>query len=251
MILIPISMIHRLGSVLALLAGMLFFPISSTKGEDAWQPLFNGKDLSGWTVKCRPEDASLSFWTVEDGAIQADSLDHKGHNYVWLYSDQEFDDFVLRLKFQAFRSSPGNSGVQIRSRYDDSESWLNGPQIDIHPTGPWRTGMIWDETRGVQRWLYPPVPKGEWVDPSMAVEDVPFYYSDDDPSWNQLEISAIGYKLKARLNGVEIMNYDGAGVLNDEAHQKAGTGTRGHIALQIHSGDQLKIRFKDIEILEK
>jgi len=210
--------------------------------------LFNGKDLTGWIVKCTPADSSEQFWRVEDGTILADSMGRKKHDYVWFLTDRQYSNFILRLRFQAYRDSPGNSGVQIRSRYDDRAGWLDGPQVDINPPGPWRTGMIWDETRGVKRWLYPDVPKGQWVDPSMANPDLVFYYSDEGPGWNDLEITAVGTRLTADLNGVKVMDYDGDGVLNDKVHKSRNVGMMGHIALQIHRNDELRIRFKDIHI---
>jgi hypothetical protein len=213
-----------------------------------WQPLFNGRDLSGWTVACKPADAAKEYWKVEEGCIVADSLHDGDHDYVWLLTREEVADFELRLKFQAFRDSPGNSGVQVRSRYDTEAGWLNGPQIDIHPPGPWRTGMVWDETRGNQRWLWPSIPEGTWVSPEMAHPNLVFYYHDDTPAWNELEITARGTDLRAVLNGVPVMDYAGAGVLDDDNHRQHNVGLRGHIALQIHSKDKLKIRFKDIDI---
>ena len=216
--------------------------------EAPWKPLFNGRDLTGWTVKCKPADRDQRFWSVDNGTILADSLGHSGHDYVWLVTNEEFSDFSLRLRFQAYRDSPGNSGVQIRSRYDDQAGWLDGPQIDIHPPGPWRTGMIWDETRGSQRWLYPNVPKGEWVNPAMAKPDLTFRYAEDEPGWNTLEIRAVGTTITVLLNGLPVTDYDGAGVLDDETHAEREVGLRGHIALQIHRNDRLKIRFKDIAI---
>jgi hypothetical protein len=213
-----------------------------------WTALFNGKDLAGWTVKCTSADSDKTFWQVENGAILADSMGRKEHDYIWLVTDREYSDFILRSQFQAYRDNPGNSGVQIRSRYDDQAGWLDGPQVDIHPPGPWRTGMIWDETRDVTRWLYPKVPKGEWVDPSMANPDLIFYYSDESPGWNELEITAVGNRLTATLNGIKIMGYNGDGVLNDEVHKARNVGMVGHIALQIHRNDELRIRFKNIRI---
>ena len=213
-----------------------------------WRRLFNGRDLTGWTVKCKPADAEKGFWRVDDGTILADSLGHKGHDYVWLVTNDEYGDFILRLEFQAYRESPGNSGVQLRSRYDDAAGWLDGPQMDIHPTGPWRTGMIWDETRGSQRWLYPDVPQGQWVDPSMAPSGLTFYYADDEPAWNTLQIQAVGPRVTALLNGAVVTDYDGTGVLDDATHTARRVGLEGHIALQIHRNDQLKIRFRNIVI---
>jgi len=224
--------------------------LGSRAPESEWRSLFNGSDLSGWVVKCKPEDASEQFWRVDAGTILADSLEHRGHDYVWLLSEREYADFVLRLKFQAYRTSPGNSGVQVRSRYDEEAGWLDGPQVDIHPPGPWRTGMVWDETRGNQRWIFPDIPIGKWVDESMSVPKRVFRFHDQGDGWNSLEITAQGTHIKSVLNGVQITDCNGAGILDDSVHRERNVGSVGHIALQIHKGDQLRIRFKDIEIRE-
>ena len=234
-------------------AGMLVLTVAGPAAEAAkkdaeWTSLFNGRDLAGWTVKCKPADAAKHFWKVDGGTILADSIGAKGHDYVWLMTEKAYGDFALKLKFQAYRDSPGNSGVQVRSRYDDAAFWLDGPQVDINPRGPWRTGMIWDETRGSKRWLWPKVPKGKWVDQSMARPGAVFHYSDQTPAWNDLEITCVGTTMKAVLNGVTVMEYDGAGVLDDDVHKKHNVGMKGHVALQIHRGDQLRIRFKDLFI---
>jgi hypothetical protein len=218
--------------------------------EPGWQSLFNGTDLSGWDVRCKPEDMHLQLWKVDSGTVLADSMGHADHDYVWLATEREYADFVLRLRFQAYRDSPGNSGVQVRSRYDETAGYLDGPQVDINPPGPWRTGMIWDETRGNQRWLYPDVQRGEWVNPGMAVPGFVFRYADENDGWNDLEITAVGMRLRAVLNGIEVTSYDGIGVLNDAVHRERGVGEKGVISLQIHKGDQLRIRFKDVELKE-
>lgn len=234
--------------LVALILGLAGCGSQPDVAGDRWQSLFNGQDLTGWTIKCKPADRGKEFWTVQDGTIQANSLGAKGHDYVWLLSNETYADFALRLRFQAFRDSPGNSGVQIRSRYDDAAGWLDGPQIDINPPGPWRTGMMWDETRGASGWLFPSVPKGQWVDEGMAPAGLVFHYADDPTPWNTMEIEVVGTKVTVRLNGVLVTNYDGTGILDNAAHQKHDVGMNGHIALQIHKNDQLKIRFKDIEI---
>jgi len=221
---------------------------STQKQNEGFAALFNGKDLSGWMIKKVPEDHDNRYWYVEDGAIVANSMGDSTHNYVWLLTEKEYSDFILKLKFQAYRDSPGNSGVQVLSRYDDEEGWLNGPQIDINPPGPWRTGMMWDETRGNQRFLFPNLPQGEWVDESMVLNESPFYFSDDAPAWNEIEIKVENHRIEAWLNGVKITDFQGKGILDDELHQQKNVGTKGHIALQIHTGDQLEMRYKDIEI---
>jgi hypothetical protein len=232
----------------------LFSLISCDSGRPpgkGWIKLFNGRDLEGWTVECRPEDKPKGFWTVENGMIKVNSLGKKDHDYVWLTTEQEYTDFILNLKFAAFKDSPGNSGVQVRSRYDYDSLWLDGPQIDIHPTGPWRTGMMWDETRGNQGWLYPDIPRGEWVDEEMRKETFEFLYSrDEDLVWNEFEIRVEGLDIQSWLNGVQMTDFKGKGILNDSIHQKYNVGEKGFIALQLHTGDELKMYYKDIYIKE-
>jgi hypothetical protein len=221
--------------------------------EDGYTALFDGKTLRGWTIKSKPADkilAAKKYWTVDKGEIVADSMGHKEHDYVWLTTNKEYGNFELRLRFQTERGNPGNSGVQLRSRYDDEAGYLDGPQVDINPPAPWRTGMMWDETRGNQRWLCPKVPEGKWVDEGMAPKGFRFVYAGEGNGWNDLRIVAHGMKIKAWLNDVQVADYDGTGVLDDAVHQRHNVGRKGVIALQIHTHDELKIRFKDLRIKE-
>ena len=65
-------------------------------------PIFNGRDLTGWT-------GNTQGYGVEDGAIRT-YPDRAGGN---LYTENEYDDFVLRF---AFRLPPGaNNGIAVRA----------------------------------------------------------------------------------------------------------------------------------------
>jgi hypothetical protein len=237
---------------------LLLILLSSGCKKAEWESLFNGEDLEGWSVKCLPADQSNEYWTVTDGYIQCNSMGDKDHNYVWLVSDREFADFHLRLKFQLFRESGGNSGVQFRSWYDDSDSaiyggWLNGPQADIHGPDPYRTGLIYDETDGVRRWIYPSLP--DWnispeEAPRSALETSLVYFEDDQEAWNEMEIICRGMMVETRVNGNIVAEFNGEGILNDDVHQLRKSGKIGCIAFQLHMNDELKIRFKDIYIKE-
>jgi hypothetical protein len=237
---------------------LLLILISSGCKKEEWESLFNDEDLEGWTVKCLPADQGKEYWTVTDGYIQCNSMGDKGHNYVWLISDREFADFHLRLKFQVFSESGGNSGVQFRSRYDDSDSatyggWLNGPQVDIHGPDPYRTGLIYDETDGVRRWIYPSLP--DWnitpeQAPRSALETSLVYFEDSPEAWNDMEIICRGMMVETRVNGNSVTEFNGEGILNDEVHKLRKSGQIGSIAFQLHMNDELKIRFKDILIKE-
>jgi hypothetical protein len=225
---------------------------SSSVEKQEWKPLFNGRNLNGWRVECVPEDRGDRFWFVEDGTIVCDSIGRKDHDYVWLMTADEFDDFHLRLKFQAYRDSPGNSGIQVRSRYDPNameNGWLDGPQVDIHPPAPWRTGLIYDETREERRWIFPSLT--DWnIDESYAPPKWRFFYSDENGGWNDLLITCRGTNIKTSVNGIVIADYNGTGILDNQKHRARNVGMKGHIALQLHTGDELKIRFKEIYLLE-
>jgi hypothetical protein len=220
-------------------------------GGSEWTSLFNGKDLSGWTIKCQPQDQGKVFWRVADGSILCDSMERKDHNYVWLLTEKEFTDFELTLKFQAYRDSPGNSGLQFRSRFDAAANggWLDGPQVDIHPPGPmsWRTGLIYDETREEKRWISPSL-KDATMDRRFQPASHVFNYADDGDGWNDLILICRGTHVKTILNGVVRTDWDGAGVLDNLSHVRHNVGRGGHFALQLHAGDQLRIRFRDIRI---
>lgn len=226
--------------------------------KEGWVSMFNGKDLNNWSVACSASDAEKNYWTVDNGAIIANSMGSTDHGYIWLISDKEYGDFELRLKFQSHRDSPGNSGVQVRSRYDKlaqvegerGQGYLDGPQVDVHPPGAWRTGFIYDETRGHRRWIVPSLPDWRMDKETYAPEKHIHYFSDEAPYWNDLVIICDGNHMKTIVNGITVCDYDGTGLLDDEHHKKAGIDKAGHIALQLHKDDEIKIGFKDLYIRE-
>lgn len=228
--------------------------LKSNTGQ--WVALFNGENLDGWEVKAVKEDQQYTFWSVADGAIVVNSMGITSHDYNWLQTKKEYADFELKLKFQSYRASTGNSGVQIRSHYDNEslavgsnvKGWLDGPQIDIHPSDPWRTGFIYDETRGHQRWIFPDLPDWNIDKATYAPKVVRHYFADESPHWNDLVIICKGNHITTIVNDIIVADYDGTGVLDDSWHQKYGTDKKGFIALQLHKNDQLKIAFKEIAI---
>ena len=230
----------------------------SRTSEEGWRSLFNGSTLEGWIVKCIPGDKEKKYWSVNNGTIECNSLDNPDHHYVWLVTEDVFDDFHLKLQFQVFKSSTGNSGVQFRSRYDDSDTalfggWLNGPQADIDPQNSFRAGLIYDETNRVRRWIYPSMP--DWnisIDQAPAsAHETKLVFADDDPdAWNSMEIICDGTHIQTFVNGMRVTDFDANGILNDKVHKERGIGMNGVIALQLHSRSELVIRFREIFIKE-
>lgn len=207
--------------------------------------LFDGKTLDGWRVAAKLADRGKTFWTVRDGAITCDSRGQKDHDYVWLVSDGEYADFELSLKVRGYRDSPGNSGVQVRSRWDEVAQLLDGPQVDINPPAPFRTGLLYDETRETHRWIHPSLP--DWrIDPAQGPAHWVWKYSGEGDGWNLLDIACRGTRIRTTLNGVQMADFNGAGILDDAAHRSHNVGLKGHIALQLHTHDDLYIQFKDL-----
>jgi xylan 1,4-beta-xylosidase len=216
-------------------------------GDGGWQSLFDGRTLGGWHVAARPADQGRGFWSVRDGAITADSRGRKDHDYVWLVSDAEYGDFELALQVRGFPESSGNSGIQVRSRYDDALGWMHGPQVDVHPPAPWRTGLIYDETRETRRWIFPSLE--DWrIEPAQGPKEWSWHSPDEGDGWNDVRIVARGPRLRTVVNGVVIADFDGAGVLDDAAHRRHRVGLRGHLALQLHAHDELLIQYRNIRI---
>jgi Domain of Unknown Function (DUF1080) len=216
--------------------------------KEGWEPLFKGNDLSQWQVCASPKDVAKQYWKVENSVIVVNTNGDTDHDYVWLATMKEYKDFELKLQFAAFKSSKGNSGIQIHSRYDKDTLWMDGPQIDINPPEPYRIGLMWDETRGINRWIFPDLPKGEWVKEEMVIGKPEFYYSDDSLHWNRMEIKVEGLHVRAWLNGILITDFKGEGILNDQIHRTLGIVDKGVIALQIHRGDDLKILYREIYV---
>ena len=231
--------------------------IEMFSSDHDWQPLFDGKSLSGWSVKASPKDQDRAYWYVEDGAIVCNTRGATDHGYIWLQSDATYGDFELRLQFQAASDNKGNSGVQIRSRWNsdatvdgdgNARGWLDGPQVDIHPPAPWRNGFIYDETRGHRRWIFPDLPDWNIDKDTYSPRRVVYFAEDQAPHWNDLRIRARGTRITTWVNNIQVADYDGSGVLDDEAHRAHDVGMLGHIALQLHKTDSNHIRFRFIEI---
>ena len=70
-----------------------------------FQPLYNGKNLSGWYAK----DATVMLWKA-NGEIPGCGKGGKGTG-GWLTTDPEYGDFVLRLEGRIPQN--GNSGVGL------------------------------------------------------------------------------------------------------------------------------------------
>ncbi|WP_127020400.1 3-keto-disaccharide hydrolase [Flagellimonas beolgyonensis] len=173
--------------------------------------LFNGKDLDGWV------NHGDEKWYVEDGELICESGPKAEYGYL---STKEFyQDFELTLEFK--QEADGNSGVFIRSTFDGNK--VSGWQVEVAPPGK-HTGGIY-ESYGRQ-WLIKPDPEKEKV---LKMGE-----------WNTMKIRVNGANVTTWLNGVEMVH------LQDDIIGKG----KGAIALQIHDGGGIKVRWRNI-VLKK
>jgi 3-keto-disaccharide hydrolase len=183
-----------------------------------WVALFNGKDLTGW------KNIGEERWVVEQGTILCESTANK---YGYLTTEKTYRDFDLRLKFKG--EAKGNSGVFVHSRIIGIDPQhgpdIAGMQVEVDPSAGNHTGGLYES--GGRGWVIMPTAQGE-----QALKP---------GEWNDLDVSVHGNHIVTHLNGVQIVDY------TDPAPKF----TDGVIALQIHTGGGVKMRWKDIYMRQK
>jgi len=87
------------------IAGLLVLVAALPAGAADFEPLFNGKDLTGWEVKQVKGDTE-GMWFVKDGILTGKA------GTGWLGTTKEYGDYVLRVEWRIQKD--GNSGVFLR-----------------------------------------------------------------------------------------------------------------------------------------
>ena len=209
---------NRMGAYFAAAIFLGGAVVAQALPEPKWVPLFNGKDLTGWT------NNGEERWVAERGSILCESTANK---YGYLTTEKTYRDFQLRLKFKG--EAAGNSGVFFHSHITgiDPEHGpdIEGMQVEVDPTVGKHTGGLYES--GGRGWVKMPTAEGE-----QALKP---------GEWNDLEVSVQGNHIVTRLNSVMIADYT-------DATPKF---TDGVIGLQIHTGGGVRMRWKDIFIQEK
>lgn len=173
------------------------------------ESLFNGKDLSGWTIY------GTEKWYVEDGLLVCESGPDKEYGY--LGTDKAYKDFELTVEFK--QGADGNSGVFFRSSIEGTK--ITGWQAEVAPPGNHTGGIYESYGRG---WLIRPDPE----------KDQYLKFGD----WNTMKVRVVGDLVETWLNGHQMITLE---------DQKIGAAT-GIIALQIHSGGGIKVQWRNLNI---
>jgi hypothetical protein len=185
------------------------FAIITSLPAQSRTKLFNGKDLTGWTIH------GTEKWYVQNGELVCESGPAKQYGY--LSTNKKYKNFILTLKFKQL--SNGNSGVFFRSTIEGTK--ISGWQVEVAPAGHHSGGIYESYGRG---WLIKPKAEDEKkLKPGK---------------WNSLKIKVVGDEVTTWLNGHQMI------YLKDEKIEKG----EGFIALQIHDGGGIKVRWKNLKI---
>ena len=204
--------------------------------EPGFISIFDGTSLKGW----RPGDAS--YWSVEDGAITARIT--KEHpctaNQYLVYEGDEPSDFELKLEARMNGNGAINGGFQFRSRQLPDND-VCGYQMDNNLQTPWLV-RLYDEygrhdlaLRGERATFdrdgnknVEPLPEGAG-DPWFKLEE-----------WHEYHLVCVGNKISLRVNGRL------AAEIEDNDPRRAEP--VGILALQLHSGPETEVQFRNIRI---
>ena len=173
--------------------------------------LFNGENLEGWNIH------GTEKWYVEEGNLICESGPDKEYGY--LSTEKFYKDFELSIDFK--QEADGNSGIFIRSTFDGTK--VSGWQVEVAPPGNDSGGIYESYGRG---WLIKP---NKEKDKALKMGQ-----------WNTMKIRVVESNVTSWLNGTQMVT------LNDE---KIGKG-EGTIALQIHDGGGIRVRWKNILLKE-
>lgn len=106
-----------------IVAASLFAPAASPAAETPgkWIPLFNGRDLDGWTPKIKGHPLGENFgntFRVEDGAIKVryDAYDKFDNRFGHLFYKAPFANYRLRVEYRFVgEQTPGGPGWALRN----------------------------------------------------------------------------------------------------------------------------------------
>lgn len=185
-----------------------------------WKPLFNGRDLEGWT------HAGPGKFAVEDGQLSTQG----GMGLLW-YNKAKLGDSVIRIVYRTPDAKDGgNSGVFIRIPEQPTEPWMpvnRGYEVQIDETDDdfHRTGTLYSFTKALG------------TPPSRE--------------WNTMEITLDGERTIVVVNGVKVTDYrEGNPVPEKKNRYEPDRGPRsatGYIGLQNH-GDKDTVYFREISV---
>jgi len=189
--------------------------------------LFNGKDLDNWIARGGHCEFEIKGKTIIGTVV-------KGSPSTYLSTKKDdYTDFIFSAEVKWEVDS--NSGFMFRAaskqetKKGKTRETVFGPQAEMEAYSKKRfwSGGIYGQSAG--GWIYP-----MWLDAHQKARQA----IKPQGKWNRLTIHAQGDTIKTWLNGVPA------------AHWKTEEYKRGFFGLQIHSGKQGKVHFRNLKVKE-
>ena len=167
-------------TVTILIGALLLASTVHSEEKAKWISLFNGKNLTGWTVRGK------ATWSVEDGVLVG--VGGMGH----IYTDATCSNFEFKGMFRITeQGSKANSGFYFRANAptNNVDGFPRGYEAQICNNGDAYTGWLWK----------PGKPTGK------ATELL-----TKDGEWFTYRIRAVGQHIQFWINDKLVMTYDDA-----------------------------------------
>jgi hypothetical protein len=245
---------HHISKHVAAFASLLFVSLSlhATDEKGKWIQLFNGKDLSDWTVKIRGHEAGKNHndtFSVKDGVIRVsyDKYETFNETFGHLFYKKPFSHYLLRVEYRFLgdqaAEGPGwafrNSGIMIHGQTAETMSkdqdFPNSIEVQIlggKGEGKRTTGNLCTPGTDV-------VMDGKLLKRHCISSKSKTYHGDQ---WVTLEVEVRGSKsVKHIINGETVLAYSKP-QLDDGTLLEGGT-----ISLQSESHP---VEFRKVELME-
>jgi hypothetical protein len=193
---------------------------SGRRGGDAYRPVFNGRDFSGWSG---PTDG----YEVVDGSIRC----RPGHGGT-IYTDGVYGDFAVRFGF--LLPPGGNNGLAIRYPGEGDTAYVGMCEL-----------QVLDNTAPQYADLDPRQYHGSAYGQAAAARG----YLREPGVWNFQEVTVVGPTIRVELNGTVILDTDLSKITGFmyEADKFAGrTRTEGHFGFAGHNDP---VAYRGVEIM--
>lgn len=236
-------------------------PEGIEKTEDGFTPLFNGKDLTGWTPKFVGHEAGVNYnntFRVEDGLLTVDYgvWDNFNRSFGHLFYNTPFSHYILRVEYRFIgeqcTGGPGwafmNSGVMFHGQTpqsmglnQDFPDSIEAQLLGQHPDTPQDRPTANVCTPGTHI-----VKDGKLIRAHCTKSSSKTYRGDQ---WVTFELEVHGHdKIIHRVNGEKVFEYEKpqlSGNNIDDPELSSGT-----ISLQAES-HPIQFRKVEIKLLEQ
>ena len=151
--------------------------ILASHGSDGFEPIFNGKDFSGW-------QGATDDYQVVDGALMCKP--GKGGN---LFTEKEYSDFKVRFEFKL--PPKGNNGLAVRYPGEGDPAYAGMCELQVL-NADYPGELDYRQFHGSAY--------------GMAAAAKGYLRSTGE--WNFQEVTVAGSKIKVELNGSIILDCD-------------------------------------------